>query len=99
MEINKKLLKDITQYCEYNNIENINEEINKFLQIGFNVVRYGTAPFQEYVEEKPKKPKTTKIKKEDTISEKIEIKEETNISSVLPTEEPKKTKIRIIKNK
>lgn len=98
MEINKKLLKDITQYCEYNNIENINEEINKFLQIGFNVVRYGTAPFQEYVEEKPKKTKTPKIKKEEVISEKIEI-EETNISSVILTEEPKKTKIRIIKNK
>lgn len=97
MDINKKLLKDITQYCEYNNIEDINGEINKYIQIGFNVVRFGTAPFQGYIEEKPKK--TTKIKKEEIISEKIEIEKVIDDSSLPSVDKSKKKKIRIIKDK
>lgn len=90
MKINEKLYKDIVQYCEYNNISDIDEEINKYIQIGFNVVRFGATPFQEYNEEKVK---ITKIEKEEIISEKIE-KPLVNSSEL-----PKKNKIRIIKNK
>lgn len=99
MEINKKLLKDITQYCNLNEIENIEEEINKYIQIGFNVIRFGTAPFQEYQEEVViKKQKTVKNKKEEISSEKIEdIKEE--ILQESEEEIKPKKKIRIIKNK
>lgn len=99
MEINKKLLKDITQYCNLNEIENIEEEINKYIQIGFNVIRFGTAPFQEYQEEVViKKQKTVKNKKEEIFSEKIEdIKEE--ILQESEEEIKPKKKIRIIKNK
>lgn len=99
MEINKKLLKDITQYCNLNEIENIEEEINKYIQIGFNVIRFGTAPFQEYQEEVViKKQKIVKNKKEEIISEKIEnIKEE--ILQESEEEIKPKKKIRIIKNK
>lgn len=103
MEINKKLLKDIIQYCNLNEIENIEEEINKYIQIGFNVIRFGTAPFQEYQEEVViKKQKTVKNKKEEIISEKLDnIQEEIKTETLQPIEEeikPKK-KIRIIKNK
>lgn len=99
MEINKKLLKDITQYCNLNEIENIEEEINKYIQIGFNVIRFGTAPFQEYQEEVViKKQKTVKNKKEEISSEKTEdIKEE--ILQESEEEIKPKKKIRIIKNK
>lgn len=99
MEINKKLLKDITQYCNLNDIENIEEEINKYIQIGFNVIRFGTAPFQEYQEEVViKKQKTVKNKKEEISSEKTEdIKEE--ILQESEEEIKPKKKIRIIKNK
>ena len=99
MEINKKLLKDIIQYCNLNEIENIEEEINKYIQIGFNVIRFGTAPFQEYQEEVViKKQKTVKNKKEEIFSEKTEdIKEE--ILQESEEEIKPKKKIRIIKNK
>lgn len=99
MEINKKLLNDITQYCNLNEIENIEEEINKYIQIGFNVIRFGTAPFQEYQEEVViKKQKTVKNKKEEISSEKTEdIKEE--ILQESEEEIKPKKKIRIIKNK
>lgn len=99
MEINKKLLKDIIQYCNLNEIENIEEEINKYIQIGFNVIRFGTAPFQEYQEEVViKKQKTVKNKKEEISSEKTEdIKEE--ILQESEEEIKPKKKIRIIKNK
>ena len=99
MEINKKLLKDITQYCNLNEIENIEEEINKYIQIGFNVIRFGTSPFQEYQEEVViKKQKTVKNKKEEVSSEKTEdIKEE--ILQESEEEIKPKKKIRIIKNK
>lgn len=100
MEINKKLLKDITQYCNLNEIENIEEEINKYIQIGFNVIRFGTAPFQEYQEEKVtvKKQKTVNNKKEEIFSEKIEDIKEEIIQESEEEIKPKK-KIRIIKNK
>ena len=99
MEINKKLLNDITQYCNLNEIENIEEEINKYIQIGFNVIRFGTAPFQEYQEEVViKKQKIVKNKKEEISSEKTEdIKEE--ILQESEEEIKPKKKIRIIKNK
>lgn len=99
MEINKKLLKDITQYCNLNEIENIEEEINKYIQIGFNVIRFGTAPFQEYQEEVViKKQKTVKNKKEEISSEKTEYIKEEIIQESEEEIKPKK-KIRIIKNK
>ena len=99
MEVKKKLLKDIIQYCEFNNIEDIDEEINKYIQIGFNIVRFGVEPFKEYEEKKPKK---TSIKKQDKI-EKIEteiienqpiIEEDSKVEEVKP-----KRKIRVIKSK
>ena len=99
MEINKKLLNDITQYCNLNEIENIEEEINKYIQIGFNVIRFGTAPFQEYQEEVViKKQKTVKNKKEEISSEKTEDIKEEIIQESEEEIKPKK-KIRIIKNK
>ena len=95
MEINKKLLKDITQYCEYNNIEDVENEINKYIQIGFNVIRFGTAPFQEF-NDKPKKVKKESPKKKEEVEHIENIKEE--ITQQVIEEKPKK-RIRIVKDK
>jgi hypothetical protein len=95
MEINKKLLKDITQYCEYNNIEDVENEINKYIQIGFNVIRFGTAPFQEF-NDKPKKFKKESPKKNEEVEHIENIKEE--ITQQVIEEKPKK-RIRIVKDK
>lgn len=99
MDINKKLLKEIENYCNFNNIENIEEEINNMLRVGFNVIRFGTKPFdnnQEIKEVVVKK--TTKVKKktDEVISETIsEDKKEVELIE----QQPKSKKVRIIKNK
>jgi hypothetical protein len=80
--INNKLYQEIKEYCELNNIEDINKEINRLLRIGFNIEKYGVSPFsfvqtekmKEYIDKNP-------------IKENIKKEEET----------PKK-RIRIIKN-
>ena len=45
MKIDKKLLSEIECYCKYNNISNIDDEVNRLLRIGFNVDKYGLSPF------------------------------------------------------
>ena len=76
--INNKLMEEIKQYCELNNIEDLNKEINRLLRIGFNIEKYGTSPFsfvqhekiKEYIDENPIKEN---IKKEETPKKKIRI--------------------------
>ena len=43
--INDKLYQEIKEYCELNNIEDIDKEINRLLRIGFNIEKYGVSPF------------------------------------------------------
>lgn len=47
IKIKDKLLSDIVKYCNINDISDINEEINKFIEIGFNVTKYGNTPFSK----------------------------------------------------
>lgn len=76
--INNKLMEEIKQYCELNNIEDLDKEINRLLRIGFNIEKYGTSPFsfvqtekmKEYIDENPIKEN---IKKEETPKKKIRI--------------------------
>ena len=62
MIIKEKLLKDIEEYCKYNNIDDIDKEINTILQIGFNVIRYGNMPFSEEKENKDKEKVNENVK-------------------------------------
>lgn len=76
--INNKLYQEIKEYCELNNIEDINKEINRLLRIGFNIEKYGVSPFsfvqtekmKEYIDENPIKEN---FKKEETPKKKIRI--------------------------
>ena len=82
--INEKLLKEITEYCNINNIKDIKSKINELLRIGFNIEKYGDSPFYE----RPTRVEETKeIKKEEVVKRDNDVKEE----------KPKK-KVRIIKN-
>ena len=76
--INDKLYQEIKEYCELNNIEDIDKEINRLLRIGFNIEKYGVSPFsfvqtekmKEYIDENPIKEN---FKKEKTPKKKIRI--------------------------
>jgi hypothetical protein len=46
MEIKENILKEIKQYCELNNIDDIGTFINKIILTGFNIEKYGSSPIQ-----------------------------------------------------
>jgi hypothetical protein len=53
MKIPKKIEKEINEYCEINNIEDVDKFLIEKLTTGFNIEKYGNAPFiQEVVIEK-----------------------------------------------
>lgn len=89
--INERLLKEITEYCNINNIKDIKSKINELLRIGFNIEKYGDSPFYE----RPTRIDETKeigkgaeeIRKEEIEKTENDVKEE----------KPKK-RVRIIKN-
>lgn len=56
--IEKKLLNEIKQFCQLNNIKDVKLFINRLLLESFNKLKYGDSPF-----------KKTISKKEETIEE------------------------------
>ena len=90
MEIDSKLLSEIEEYCKYNDISDIEKEVNFLLRKGFNMEKYGSVPF--YKEEQIKIPII--IENNET---KNEIKSKDNKEDE-KVEKPKK-RVRIIKNK
>lgn len=80
--IDEKLYKEIKEYCMFNNIENVEKEINRLLRIGFNYEKYGNSPFykKQNIEENDIEVVEKRVEKQEEIKEK-----------------PKK-KVRIIKN-
>jgi pentatricopeptide repeat protein len=62
--IDATLLNEIIQYCELNNIDDVNRLINKMLKRGFTIEKFGDKPFA--ASQKPK----------DVIKEEIPDKEE-----------------------
>ena len=53
MKLPKKIEQEIKEYCKLNNIINIDEFILKNIVTGFNIEKYGNAPFiQEIIVEK-----------------------------------------------
>lgn len=47
-----KLIKEITEFCKLNNIEDIDGQINACLRKGFDILKYGTSPIDNYKIEK-----------------------------------------------
>lgn len=54
--MNQKLEREIREYCTLNKIEDFELQVEKFIQIGFNVTRFGNSPFA--VLKKPSKDQT-----------------------------------------
>lgn len=105
MNIDKKLITEIQEYCKLNNIQDVEKEVNRLLRQGFNVEKYGTSPFTMQKYEVPtdeeKTPQTEEKKPKTRVSKAKRVKEE-GISSgetVVKDEETKivKHKVKIIK--
>lgn len=47
-----KLIKEITEFCYLNNIEDVEKQINACLHKGFDILKYGTSPIDNYKIEK-----------------------------------------------
>ena len=67
MEIYPKTLKSIIEYCELNEIKDIDKFINELIITGFNIEKYGAKPAidpRPIIEYKPTEPniKTEEIK-------------------------------------
>jgi len=93
--INDKLYNNILEYCKLNHIEDIESEINRLIEIGFNVDKYGNKPFVKFQSENTVKDEA-KNNIEGTKPEKID-------ESSIQSEEEKQQKnrkrtVRIIKN-
>ncbi len=66
MNIDKKLLKEINEYCKLNNVVDIDGLINKMLKTGFDIEKYGPSmsvnkpKIEDKIEEVKEKPTTKK---------------------------------------
>ena len=49
--IDNELYLEIVQYCQLNDITNIEKEINSMLRKGFSIVKYGSSPFEKMREQ------------------------------------------------
>ena len=89
IEIDKKLLKDISDFCKINGIDDVQGKVNSMLRKELMLLKYGNSPFnntqeivEDKVEEKPivekqkeEKPKRKQEKKKiEEISQQTEIK-------------------------
>jgi len=110
--INPTLEKQIRQYCQLNDIEDINAFANRCVNQGFNIIKFGTSPKDNFERETKgiKDIKKTNGKKEVDIKKveeqpTIEREESTAVKKEesKPTEERKEgiivRKIQIIKKK
>ena len=68
--IDNELYLEIVQYCQLNDITNIEKEINSMLRKGFSIVKYSSSPF-----EKMREQQNLPIK--DDVSESKEVKKRT----------------------
>lgn len=50
--MDNKLIKEITEFCHLNNIEDVEGQINACLRKGFDILKYGTSPIDNYKIEK-----------------------------------------------
>lgn len=110
---NKKLLKEIEEYCQLNGIVDVSQEINNMLRTGFYIVKYGTSPFEQMekqsattaktntlssqLDESIVKPKRGRKKKVNEENMTTSLENE-NVESNVEIEDKPKKKMRIIKN-
>lgn len=99
--IDNELYLEIVQYCQLNDITNIEKEINSMLRKGFSIVKYGSSPFekmreqqnlpiQDYVSEsKEVKKRTYKRKPKETETVTNEVEENVNKVEQQNTDEVK----------
>lgn len=97
INIQDKLYKNILQFLEINkNIDNIEKEINRWLEVGFNIERFGETPFtfNTSIQEKATQTPIAEIERIDTATiEKEQIEKEINIEV-----KPQKRKLNIIRH-
>lgn len=68
--IDNELYLEIVQYCQLNDITNIEKEINSMLRKGFSIVKYGSSPFEKMREQQ-------NLPIQDDVSESKEVKKRT----------------------
>lgn len=68
--IDNELYLEIVQYCQLNDITNIEKEINSMLRKGFSIVKYGSSPFEKMREQQ-------NLPIQDDVSELKEVKKRT----------------------
>jgi len=91
MEVDKKILAEIREYCSLNGIKDVRGVVDSCLRDGFNILKYGTSPFGNI------KPVEATEKPKEAVSEPkvITVKEASKEAS----EGVKKTRrVRIIKS-
>ena len=90
MEINKTILAEIREYCALNGIKDVRGVVDSCLRDGFNVLKYGTSPFDSM------KPIEATGKPKEAVSEPepITVKEEPKKA---PDDAKKTRRVRIIK--
>jgi hypothetical protein len=89
MKILSKLIEEITEYCETNNIEDIEAFMNKMLRNGFNIERYGEKP--PWFQDNTKPPTINEEKKE---SLEIPDEKEPEITPEIEEEIPDKEEVK-----
>ena len=72
--VNQTLEKQLRQYCELNEIEDINAFANRCLSQGFNIIKFGTSP-KDNVERESKGIKDIKKNNKLTLKTWLEHKE------------------------
>jgi len=92
MKIEKKLKDEIKQFCVLNEIEDIDKFILDTLQIGFNVEKYGNAPWQQEVEKIVEKEVIKEVPVEKIVEKEV-IKEVTVEKEVFITDDEEVDKL------
>lgn len=63
MNFDKKLIDDITEYCNLNDLI-LDDVLNELLQIGFNIIRFGSSPHDKIKQQLETKLEQTIVKTE-----------------------------------
>ena len=86
LNVENSLLRDIEEYCNLNNISDIEKQVNDFIRVGFNIAKYGNTPFNNF-------------KIENNTSNEVGINSSSQDENIHLKNENVKKKVRIIKNK
>jgi len=103
--MDESLVKEIKEYCKLNNIEDIDRFINSCLRKGFNILKYGLSPIDNFKIENEiydtEKSKRNSLKENETIQSTVQkcsgSKKNGNGEEKEHGEKVVKRKIRIIK--